>query len=785
MTKKKGKKELGESLLYELGKEEINQIVSDHKCFNEIEFTFFIDANDILSYIDPYNLIYPDDERFFKNNLADSFYAINSLLNYKSKSVYLLKEYAEEFNLHKKKFNEISSISIDFQNLLRELDSKETSKSVHENDERLKKLISERFSEIYFIVSRRDKAFYELYKAAFSDGKIQDQHPLEKYYFEEDSIFKDEDHSNKIKQIYDLFPSTGYSSLVDSIAIYKVFLLNQLSRHDIRYIYFSSAQKSRIVLDGLMKNLHLGEWKWLREILEDSPGEKLCFFRNKNYSFGYVIHKILFKKTNNAQKVFEEYCTLKGSNSVITELLNKTRENIENLSIFSDCKLNDYEIHHSVKSNQNIERLFNKIISLRESIGKTKKIDIVEEEIFASGLVQHLYNFSKENELIINRGKDNIISLMNTIPPLFVLNDYLNWNSGGHKAYKSKVETLILHACVNTSETLRISREAALKLFDGDTGNNTEINNLLIIFLLILIKYESIEKKDSDTIAYELSEKFENQLKGKLRLYELAANDNRKQIKRLEYILRELYILKMWAIRRKGEPFSKIALLKSKGMHEDLGNTYPDDYRFQFSYFLTRASWLYQIKNLNKSEDDLNEINQYVEETIRIGTKAINLIFPIKNITDDFYLSYANRTIFNSLSFMNCVRLDLLLLQNRNLKKHSKKSRELLQTILKYKHLRKKKKANFEDTYESLVNYQPVFAYVESYIEYLEACMKSTGVSEKLGFAKESIEGAINLLKKDKGHRPFFLNCCQLLSETITKKRENTDIKYESFIMKL
>lgn len=771
------------SLLYDLSNNEIDQIISDYKCFKEISFTFFIDANDILSHIDPYNLIYPDDDRLFKTNLADSFYAIKSLLKFKAGKIYLLKEYAEEFSLHKKKFNEISSISKDFKDKLREFADKKNDFWAVENDEKIRQLVSEHFSELYFIVWRRDKPFYDLYQETFNNNKIKQDHELEQSYFSDESIFGEEEHSEKIKMIYDLFPTPGYSSLIDSIAIYKIFLMNRISRHDVRYIYFSSASKSKVVMNKLQTLIDNREWQWLKYIMLNNPGEELFFFRNRNYSFGYIIYKTLNKKTGDSEKIFKEYCTLKGDNKIISGLLKKARESIENLSIFADCKLDDEELKYSYKSNKNIEYLFQKIISLKQGISNTKKIDIVDEEIFATDLIKRLHKFSQEHELIINRGKDNIISLPNTIPPLFIFQKDSSKKTAGFYPQKTTIEELALHACAGTSEAHRISREAALALFEKKESNNNEINNLLIIFLLIIIKYKTDSKKDSDIIAYESCEKFEKYISKKIHVYNLASEDNKRQIEKLEALQRELQVLKAWALRRTGEPFNKLNLVKSKFQHKVFADKYPNDYRFYLSHFLTRVNWLYPFKDLY--HNNINEINQYVEETIRIGVQAMERINAINDSEGGVYLYQIQKTMINSLCFVYCVRLDLLLLQNKGLKVKSKKSIKLLEEIVYYKKLRKEENLQFEDNYESRTVTQPVFSYVESYVEYLEASMQRTKVLQKLKYAEQSISDAISLVKKDEKHRAFFLDCCEKLAEVISRKINKLDSEYESFIMKV
>ncbi|MEM8926780.1 MAG: hypothetical protein AAGC45_01155, partial [Bacteroidota bacterium] len=279
-----------------------------------------------------------------------------------------------------------------------------------------------------------------------------------------------------------------------------------------------------------------------------------------------------------------------------------------------------------------------------------------------------------------------------------------------------------------------------------------------------------------------LAESRELMRKEKLNL-EKRWTEFKRNKENLETILRELQVLKAWALRRKGEPYNKINLIKSKIQHNSIIKTYPEDYRFYLSLFLTRVNWLYPFKDFYRN--DLNEINQYVQDTILIGTQTMDRINDINKKGVGTYLYQIHKTMINSLCFVNCVRLDLLLLQNKNLNQKSKKSIKLLQEIIAYKRLRKERNPKSRDNYESLTSSQPVFSYVESYVEYLEASMKKNGAYEKLKFAKQSIDNAIKSVKKDREHRAFFFECCLKLSELISAKMEALDSEYESFIMNI
>lgn len=774
------------SLLHKLREKEIQQIFTDHALYYTVNYTFFIDADDILSYIDPYGLIYNKNGSKEIDDLADNFYAINSLLEHKRGKVYLFNEYSEELDLHKKKFNEIFVKSENFIEVL-----SEKNKLISTSE--IRSYISKFFSEIYFILKRRGKSFYDIYEDIFYDEKVKENHKLEESYFDNEEIFLEEEHRERIELIYDLFPkkAKGYSSLVDAICIYKIFLLNQISPQRTRYIYFSSANKSKNIFNKISTKINNSEWSWLKEIMKDNPEEKLFFYRNNKYNFGYIIYRILSKKigsSNNAKSVFKDYCKKKSEDSIIIDLLNEKREYLENLSIFTDCKLSSEELKYSTKNEKNIDHLLSEIENLKE-LTEIKKIDFIKEIIFTTGLVQELYAYLKGHDLKIDRGLDNIISLFNTLPPLFALNEYILVENK-YKKFQDEVEDFIAYASFSTEDKNRISVSTVLSFLNTyrDNGekkefNLSEISNLLIIFLLILIKYTSDEGEDSNFLAYKYCDSYERQIRRRIDTYKLKENEYTLEIKESEFLLRELAVLKVWSLRRRGQYYSSMVLKFSDKIHADLIAKYPNDFRFKLSSFLSRVNYLYYYKDFHKS--NLNRVNIYVEEAIQMGEDAKKEITKLKKFENHFYLIYSYKTIINSLGFIYCIRLDLLLYQNIEQYGFSKKSMFLYRKIKDYKDLRKELRSNInEQSYREKEVYQPVFSYVEAYIEYLEAhIIDEEEIEEKIGHAKKSINRALKNLKKDKKDRPFFYSCCEKLKVLIERKEKNLTNMFESFIL--
>lgn len=774
------------SLLYDLSKEEIKQIFTDHKFYGDISHIFFLDADDILSFIDPYNLLYEGQKDTVKRTFVDSFYAMNALLNHRKGKIYLFDEYNDELDLHKKKFNEISFVSEKLNDLI-------NGNVAKFDEEKARQLISEFYSEIFFILKRRDKSFSDLYNDIFENKKVKRNYEYEELFFGDDDIFFTDENKEKIELIYDLFPKEkrGYSSLVDAICIYKTILLNYYSIDDsIRYMYFSSAKKTKVLFKNLAKVINTKDWKWLKKIMEKFPEENLFFHRNNNYNFGYIIYNVLETKNyRNSQNVFRNYCEKKEENNPIQDILLRTREKLENESIFLDSKLTDDELSYSSKNDKSVELLLIELKKLYETKEQGKKIDFIKLNLFTYELAQELIeNLNKGEDIIIDRGKDNIISLFNTLPPLFVLNDYLLEAENIYRRYQVEVERLIIYASTKKHDKYRISQHDVFKLlqnYQSESSLLNDVDNLIIIFLIIFIKYTSSNGEDSNYVAYQECNKYTNEIKKKLRRLNTFENKNKFSglKEHCNFILRELAVLSLWSMRRKGNDVIDISIIKrDEKINEELIKEYGNDYRFKLSYFLTGINYLYDFKELNKN--NLNEINIYISGLIERGEACKDEIERIPFYEKKSYLLHTYKTVVNSLSFVYCAKLDVLLSSNTEVKtKLSKKGKEIFNKILELKGLRKDLKSYLEQDYDDKKIFHPVFPYVEAYIEYLEAFLNSNPKSKKIDFAKESIESAIKSLKTDKVNRPFFLNCCKRLKKLIVKMEKKESNNFESFIL--
>ncbi|MFD2568291.1 hypothetical protein [Pseudotenacibaculum haliotis] len=774
------------SLLYDLSKKEIQQIFTDYKYYGEISHVFFIDAYDILSFIDPYNLLYEGQKDSVDKTYVDSFYAMNALLNHRKGMIYLFDEYDDELDVHKKKFNEISYVNEKLNDLI-------NNNAAEFDEEKARQFISEFYSEIFFILKRRDKSFVDLYNDIFENKKVKRNYKYEELFFGDDDIFFTDANKENIGLIYDLFPKDkrGYSSLIDAICIYKIILLNYYSIDDgVRYMYFSSAKKTKILFEKLTEVIDKKEWTWLKKIMKKFPGEELFFHRNNNYNFGYIIYNVLKgKKYRNSQIIFEDYCDRKEESSPIYDILLKTREKVENESIFLDSKLTDDELAYSARNNKNVDSLLIELKKLYKTKEDGKKIDFIKINLFTYELAQELIkNLNRGEDVIIDRGQDNIISLFNALPPLFMLNDYLLEGENIYKRYQSEIENLIIYASTKKHDKNRISQHAVFKLLQNyqlDSSLLNDVDNLIIIFLIIFIKYTSDNNEDSNYIAYQECNKFTHVIKKKLKRLNAVKNKNSKQKKHYRFILRELSVLSLWSMRRKGNDVINLYVIKrDEKINEEFIKEYGDDYRFKLSYFLIGINYLYDFKELNRN--NLNEINIYLSSLIERGEACKNEIERIPSYEENKYLPHTYKTVINSLSFVYCAKLDVLLSTNTEVKTRlSKKGKEIYNKILELKKLRKDLKSSLEQDYDDKKIFHPVFPYVEAYIEYLEAFMDKKADSQKLKFAKESIELAIKNLKTDKINRPFFLKCCKRLRKLIVKMEKKKSDNFESFILSI
>ncbi|MGH1387869.1 hypothetical protein [Kordia sp.] len=808
------KKQLENTLLYQLDPEEIDQIINDYECFNTIKFCFNIDAYDIQKYIDPFDILY---KKYNKNEIslskklqqdlvirADKFFALDTLFVTSKHKNYLLKEYKVELNQHKNQFN---SHRKNYEMVLNILDGVD--------HEKIESYISENFSEFYFLLSGYSISVSDRFKKLVDNKLIKTNVEYEEKFFSNLNPFQEEDRE-RIVSIYNLFKKKSYADFLDAVAIYKVFILNDKNIQGKRFIYFSSASKSYVVLEKiklLLEENHK-DWIWLKNIVKKHQGEKLLFFRNDAYYFGFYVYKTLLKQNLEYDKDrYNRFFRLACLNrkflnesayiDAVSSLIFKQREVYENFTVFYERFDFIKKLEASSIKHKNSRQLLNKIQALINNIGEKNNLfealDIrISDAVLSFDIIETLWNFCcLGTEMEFDRGNDKVISLFNTIPPLFILNRKKFPDSEKKSLLQNNVEGLILFASLNETEESRVDLEKIIDLLHECKTNRNDYNDLLYIFLLMFIKYTEKEK-DSNELAFEYSERKLSEIENK---YEKFKDFPHKFNKEDKFLIQELNVLKLWAFRRVGHKFSNHALDEIDRQHKNLKKLYNEDYRFKTSHFLSRIDFLYPF--IKGNSDNLDLIINYVNQTINFGNDARHSLMESNYKTDAFtrrnYL-----TLTNSLCFSYCVKLDLILYKESRKSPNTFNSiklikisniNEIYKNLVGDDGLKYKRKENFKTkhqnssmTYEEYLYKHPVFAYVEAYVEYLEAHLNINNKEKKIKEALKALRIGMSAMRKDSERRPLLIKSFEILEKILeefkTQKNKLTN-SYSCFILKL
>ena len=793
---------LKSSLLYELEEKDYDQIYIDYNNINKLEFEFVVDANDILEYIDPFSILYDNGQVRSKDYKADLNYAFKSLLGLKDKKLYLLPEYERELQVHK---DLIAKIPMIHGKLLEESFKKEGVKN--------KDFVEQNASLILLIISGYSKTIDDVYKELFQEPRIErfSSDLYEKIFVDGD--FSDED-KNRIKDIYELFPKKRYPDFVDAVGIFRIFMLNKDVEKGKRYIYLSSAKKSKQVLNEIHRRIENDDpkWLWLKKIVDSKhSNEKCLFLRNKQYVFGFFIYKYLLQleikngivnKKEHKKNIIKHLINIslldveELKENEVYEIIAQKREQLENFSVINNSNITDFMNEHSSSGNKYFDNLYESLKEYINNNPKTPKYDFLEER-FTLGILNKLKEFCDENTLIFDRGKDKIISLFNSIPPLFLLNrvyDSRNLN----KIFEGKIRGLMLE--INEKHIYDVTKQSidiasVLKILEESDPDKNFSNNLVFIFIIIIIEYSFKSKGEtdmmSDELAFNLCVDFEPVLKERINKNKTDQELNKNKTSLVEKgeffenTLRELYVLKLWADRRKGADYSKDDLEKKEKQHKILENKYPDDYRFYFSHFLTYLNLFYGFKESireNKKEKQLKDLEAYVEKMILCGEKTLKTLLNVSGYEEDSILKETHRTLLNNIAFTYCIRLDIQLQKTGIKRANTKEMDSFVKSKDKIREkLNARKQVNPQADWNELRSKHPVYYYTESYGEYLEAIVDDS--QEKLENASKAINKALEGIIKVK--RSFFYKCCTLLNTLIEKNKTWKSIEYESFIMQL
>lgn len=794
---------LKNSLLYELEEKDYDQIYIDYNNLNKLEFEFVVDANDILEYIDPFSILYDNGQIKNSDYKADLNYAFKSLLKLKDKKIYLLPEYKKELDVHK---DLIAKVPMIHSKLLEENFKKEGIKN--------KEFIEQNASLILLIISGHSKTLNDVYKELFTENRIA-SFPKELY----DGIFKDgefsDDDKEKIKEIYEFFPKKNYPDFVDAVGIFRVFMLNKDAQKGKRYIYLSSAKKSKQVLNEIQKKLDDDDpkWMWLKKIIDSKhANERRLFLRNKQYIFGFFIYKYILDlkikdknvSSNEHKKNIIQHLINISLQDVsdlqdnkVYEIIAKKREELENLSVINNYNMLAFMDEHSKSSGSKyFDKLYENLKEYIENNEGPPKYDYLEEKVTVD-ILDRLKEFCSNNTLMFDRGKDKIISLFNSMPPLFLLNNMYD-TAHVNDVYEGEIRALMLE--VNEKNIIDVTKEGIsndriLEILKSTDYKKNYSNNLVFIFILIIIDYSF--KYNEETVDHLISKLFEN-LKERIHKneadYELALKDN-KNLKNLvkkktfsANIARELHILKLWTDRRKGANYSENILKEKDAEHIKLEKKYPNDYRFYFSHFLMYLNLFYAFKEsiIEDGKVDFekqNLLENYIKKMISIGEKSLDILKQVPGYNDDSILKETYRTLLNNISFVYCIQLDIILnsysdAENNYNEDHAK--------LVDYKNkirnnLDLRKETNPDIDWDILRDKHPVYYYTEAYGEYLEGVVDKN--EHKLKHASKAIKNALKGIEK--GHRSFFHKCCSLLNDIIENNKTLKNVAYESFIIKL
>nr|WP_321232345.1 hypothetical protein [uncultured Psychroserpens sp.] len=781
-------------LLNKLNVDQVNQIIVDYETKDSLEFIYFIDSYDILSYIDPYSLMFESSsyESKEKNVLADEYYALKTLLDNSKNDVFLLEDYSMELADKESEFNfHTRSIAANV------LDSLNT-KNDKENEEIIK-YIKENFSKILFYLSGSAKSVYAFYKEIFDNNKIGVDYKLEEKCFATHGVFSQEE-KKKIDLIYKE-TDRSFSDYVDAVAICKVFIMNEFNVKGKKHIYLSSAKKSRSLMLRIKERLtedkklnkNKRQWEWLQDILDNYPEENLLFFRNKAYTFGYILFKSFINRSKSSDfdkevaiEMFKRTCNtddFKENNiNGLLKLFHEKRESYENLAVLIDYQKSK-KLKNSFDEIQRDGRISNKIIDFIRSLKYDTVGDLFVEmdtniiiDDFNFKLIQYLIDFcsSDKNQLQFDRGNDNIVSLFNSLPPLFVFDE--------NSIFKEKVTQLILSASKHSTEASRLERDRLVillnELLKKMDYSESYFNSLLLIFILIFVRKKNDNLGQSNQQAYDYCIELESKFK-----IEMSKNSNYSNKKiRYEELLKELYVLKIWAERRIGNDYSNERINRITQTHIALIAKYKDDYRYSYSYFLSKINFIYHFIELNSS--NVTVIFKYVDEIIRIGkvTKKLLKKSILKNTYEnDEYLKNIYTTLINSYCFILCVKLDLLFYQE-SLNTKEKRSYKLQATIDSLITSIGKLKTEIKARTKSRDPNNPVYHYVEAYIEYMQAMTYKEKRSKQLFYAIRTLE---EIPLNENIERIFFKQCYDLLLKTLKEAKDEPDLQYQSFIMQL
>jgi len=778
------------SLLYELRESDdcdflIDQLFLDSNNETINKEIFILDSDDILAHIDPFGLIHQANENRYTSNLADNFFSFQSLFDNKKRILFLLKEYIEEFSRHTAKFDSYISA----------LHRYETSKLIqHITGLNYKKDIATFISENYSLINygryRYNKSITDIYDQVFKKIIKEPEEDYSSYNFDKKDI-------DRIKMLFKLFDGHGLNNIYDSYAFYKTIIKNKNAQNGEKYYYFSSAQKSLNLVKKLKVEIGNNKWNWLNEILNKFPNEESIFFRNRATNFALEIFNLFKNDFNNVDEAQYEFRkVIKDLSSdfpisddnknfeIISSIIFKLRERIENKAIFIKNGSENKKLKSELEGgrfakNKNFETLLYDLFKYRTE-QKNLKVSFLNFNVssFTISLLKELILFCSTNKsLYIDRGKDSIISLLNSTPPLFVFNKEVRFKDD-FLEIKTKIQELILFASSEKTEMTRIKGEVFRKFLKtiGET-NLSFANNLALIFLLILIKYESPEGEDSNLIAYRLCLELEKKLEDRRDSIRKVSNKE-EYLNKLEFYIQELNVLKIWSFRRIGNNSNQNNLTQ---LNEYLKEKYKSDYRFSYSSFLSKLNSFYSYKvNINEEDKLISFIDLILEEG-----KATYTLLERENYENNDFFRYSIQTLLNSLCFVNCIKLDLLLhkssMENgKNFLKIIKEDRvrELFEDdILKLKKaIRQIAVRNFERT--------PVLAYVEAYVEYFEAIINNN--REKLNEAIKVLERGSNNKDEDRSNRSFFYYCYDMMYNLlISVDNKNFTEKYESFIMKI
>lgn len=795
-------KRINNSLLYKLNIDEMDQIIYDYK--SKKEFIYCIDAHDILSHIDPFNKLYNGVTGKFKNQdfgiISDNYFAFDLLLNNAKSRSFILKEYFIELRKHKNKIIEFDTVN-DF------IEKIKIKKKFNFNlDSEV--FLKENSSEIFFVLSGYSKSIYQKFIDLFSNELIGFNLDFESVVFSEDGDFNEIDKA-RISKLFELFPDKKVADFIDAICIYKVFKLNDKNESvDKKYIYFSSAYKTKEIFKKIKFRLEAKDedWIWLREILKKYENEELLFFRSKKYIFGFSVYTSLsyrygFKKMSQIKSLnnlFRTLCTTHLRNeknnsnfeSLLYDLMYLKREKYESITVLENVyeKLKEFSKLDTNKDND-IKQL---ILKIRDYSKSKSKINFKENfskffiEKISINLKEELIRYSsiKKEEIDLDRGNDNIISLFNVLPPLFVGTKFKKVRTPYVSDFQEVVENLILFASNKIKDKDRTNKDQINEILVKCKNKNDDFNNLLFLFILVFIRYKSKNGLDSNELVYSYCIKLEENLLKENTLLLSKKTSNPRGIKNLQLILKELKVLELWAYRRIGHRYDEGELLKIISQHKQLliEHEYKKDYRFAYSLFLTKLNFIYDFIQINIS--NLERIIIYLNDIINFGKEAEKRIIDNYDINNE-YINYTLITLKNSISFCYCIKLDVILYGKFIKKTKIYETKKIDKMFKKLKRLKDKRKLEGEKINKFAFNEksktQPVYSYVEAYIEYLE----SFEVKRQIDRAFEAISVSLYSLEHEDKKRDFFSFCCTTLKRLIEQRKNDLTGNYESFIVKI